>query len=228
MMRRGSAYRIMLYLGCVSGIYLGARVAALRGMPPYTFAFSAVALVPAGLSGARWWHRTRTGNRGGNGGAAVYGGLVAVLAASAPLLALVHLRFLAFWDVAALSMIVGLCVTKIGCAINGCCAGRETSGPLGFVSRNARGELCRRYPAQWLEAAWAGGIAAVAASFAASTRSDGVLFGGIAAAYGLGRIVLEQIRENEPGSRLGWTNTAISVVLVLAGACLYALGSEAW
>lgn len=220
--RRLSAYLILLYLGCVMGIYLGSRAAEAAGLPPYRFAFASIALAAIGLVGARTLHRWRTGQRG-DGGAAVYGGLLAIVPTSIPVLAIADLRFWSYWEAASVSMLFGLIITKFGCLMNGCCAGRETRGLLGIVSSNARGELRRRYPAQLLEAAWAAAIL----GFALWIVPEGHRFATALAGYGAGRLWLERIRESEPG-KLAWTNSAISAGLVLAGIAIYAFGSDAW
>lgn len=209
-------YLLLLYCGCVAGIYLGSRTAESIGLNQWRFAAASIALTAVGLVGARWFHRWRTGHRGG---AAVYGGLLTIVPASIPVLAIADLPFGLYWDAAALSMLVGLIATKFGCAMKGCCAGRETSGPFGVASRNAKGEIRKRYPAQLLEAAWAAAIAAMV------WRTAGARFAMTLIAYGAGRLVLERIRE-ETVSR--GSNDRISSALVVAGSALYAFGNDAW
>ncbi len=214
---RVSSYKLMLYLGCVAGVYAGAQVARAAGMPEIRWILTTIALLAVALAGARllylrahrgpMWHRDA-------GGAALYGGLLASLLVSIPVLAAVRLPFWRFWDAASITMLTGLIFTRVGCAMNGCCAGRPTDGPLGFLLPNHRGDLRRRYPAQLLEAAWGGVVLAAVVLLARPSSPGGVLFAEVLAGYGAGRLVLEQLRED---SRVGWFNTALSAALALGG-----------
>ena len=214
---RVSSYKLMLYLGCVAGVWAGARVARAAGLPETTWILAATALLSVALAGARllylrahpgpMWHRDA-------GGAALYGGLLASLIVSIPLLAAARLPFWRFWDAAGITMLTGLVFTRVGCSMNGCCAGRPAQGAFGFLLPNHRGEWRRRYPTQLLEAAWG----AVLLAFLAAGEPrlpDGVLFAQVLAGYGAGRLWLEQLRED---SRVGWFNTSVSAALLLGGA----------
>src|SRR5258708_25676526 len=128
------SYPAMLYLGLVAGVVAGnvaahaARIDAFR-----TYVATLILLIPA-LIGARllyvashWqiyrqdlrriWDR----NQGGN---IMYGGLAAALLLSVPLLRGLRLSLGAFWDVASFTILTGMIFTRVGCLMNGCCAGR--------------------------------------------------------------------------------------------------------
>ena len=71
----------------------------------------------------------------------MFGALPLILPLSLPLLVFLKLPLGTFWDVAAISILVGMIFTRIGCLLNGCCGGRRVGG--------------RRLPTQPLEAAFA-------------------------------------------------------------------------
>lgn len=55
-----------------------------------------------------------------------------------------------FLDLCAPGMLLGLAIGRIGCFMNGCCLGMETTSPLGMIFRDA-GYLTPRYPTQIFE-----------------------------------------------------------------------------
>jgi phosphatidylglycerol---prolipoprotein diacylglyceryl transferase len=227
---RVPTYAVMLYLGCVAGVLFGSMVGASWGMPADRVAAAAIALIAIAFVGSRihyiathfdvfraepsrLWQRL-------DGGGAVYGGLLFAIVASPVVLAIVRLDFLRFWDVASLIMLVGLAVTKIGCLMRGCCAGRPTSRLLGVRLPDSKGTYQRRYPSQPLESLCAVLILALTWVAHAVWPSAGVVFGSTIALYGACRICLEQTRLSD-GTR--WSrpvNQWLSAGLVAAGTAL--------
>jgi phosphatidylglycerol:prolipoprotein diacylglycerol transferase len=223
----------MLYLGCVAGVLAGANLAPSTGLEADAFALVAITLLVPALAGSRLlfvaqhhetyrhdphriWRRTE-------GGSALYGGLVLSVACSAPLLAFAGLGFWTFWDVASVTMLVGLIFTRIGCLMNGCCAGRPTEGRLGMWLPDTRGVWRRRYPTQLLEAGWAA-IILVAVLFTWDEAPfDGALFGATVALYAGGRLVLGPMRDATQSQAVR-VNGLISAALVSAGCGILALG----
>ena len=128
------------------------------------------------------------------GGAALFGGLVVGVVTSVPVLHLAGLPFWTFWDAASVTMLLGVLVTRFGCLMNGCCAGRPTDSRLGMVLHNSVGERRRRYPTQLLEAGWAA-VLLTAALGARNRVSEGMLFAGVVVAYCAGRSVVQRMRE---------------------------------
>jgi len=112
------------------------------------------------------------------------------------------LPFGGFWDVASFALLVGMAVTRVGCLLNGCCAGRPTRGRLGMSLRDHHGHRARRLPAQLFEAAWAAVVLAGACLAWRRLPFSGGLFLIVIGAYGAGRLVLQSTRE-EPDRLFG-------------------------
>jgi phosphatidylglycerol---prolipoprotein diacylglyceryl transferase len=203
------SYPAMLYVGMVAGVVAGnlaahaARIDAFRSMIAIY-----ILIVPA-LIGARllfvisnWRFYRRSLRRiwsRREGGAAMYGALPLILVLSVPLLSVLDVPLGAFWDVTAFSILVGMFFTRIGCLLNGCCAGRPSATWLAVSLPNCEGVWERRVPSQCLEA----GLALVLLGAAIETWGwlpfPGALFLCVVAAYAGGRLVLESVREVEPG-----------------------------
>lgn len=225
---RVPSYLAMLYAGCLCGAVAGAAVAHAEGLDASRFALVATLLLVPALAGARLWfvllHRelfrgagARVWNRA-DGGSGLYGGLIAGVAASVPVLAIAGLPFWSFWDAASVMMLVGLIITRLGCLMNGCCSGRATDGPLGIALPDHRGEWRRRYPTPLLEAAFAAIVLAAALALRASAH-PGELFAGVVAAYAAARLALEPTRAPEHRAR---GNVVLSAGLLAAGCALLA------
>ncbi len=215
----------MLFLGMVWGVVAGTHLAASRGLDAGRAHVALLALLAPAVVGARLlfvachWPTFRRDPsrifRKSDGGAALFGGFALALALSVPLVRLLRLPFAAFWDVGAVVILIGLAVTKAGCHLNGCCAGRATSGPLGIRLRNAQGVVARRIPSQLLESALAVTLLAMAIPLSATLNFDGALFLCACLGYGLGRIWLESTRET--AMRAGGVPVSQAIAASLAG-----------
>jgi phosphatidylglycerol---prolipoprotein diacylglyceryl transferase len=200
------SYPAFLYLGCVTGVLLGAAVAAADGLDDHRFALAAIALLIPALAGARIlyvlqhreafrarphlvWHRA-------GGGSSLLGGLVLAVLFSPAMLALARLPFWGFWDAAAVTMLTGLAFTRVGCLLNGCCSGRR----LGL-------------PVQLVEIAWAAAVLALV--FAAGDLPAGARFAGVTGLYAAARLALEPARDN---TRARSNAALFGLLLVAAGA----------
>jgi phosphatidylglycerol:prolipoprotein diacylglycerol transferase len=219
------SYPAMLYIGLVAGVVAGnaaAHAARIDALAVYVATF--VLIVPA-LVGARllyivshWpvyrqnlhriWNRSE-------GGAAQYGALFIVLPLSVPVLAALHLPLGAFWDVAAFTILVGMIFTRIGCLMNGCCAGRPSRMWGSMYLPNHAGEWEKRVPIQCLEAAWALVLLVSAINAWHWLPFPGALFLFVTAGYASGRLVLESLRERHPGTRPFTIHHAISLIMIM-------------
>jgi phosphatidylglycerol---prolipoprotein diacylglyceryl transferase len=203
------SYPAMLYIGLVLGVVAGniaAHAAQLDALRVY--AATLILIVPA-LAGARLlyvaaeWPSYRENLRRiwdrKDGGSIMYGGLLAALLVSVPLLRIIHLSVPAFWDVATFTMLVGMFFTRIGCLMNGCCAGRA-SRTWGIYLPNHDGVQEKRIPTQLLEALWAVILLTFAVAVRRSVPFPGALFLMVSLGYAAGRLGMEFFRERRQTS----------------------------
>ncbi len=224
------AYPVMLYAGMTLGVIAGTYMARLHGLPP-SRAYAALLLLAAvALLGARllyvalhWSHYKREPKKiwlRSEGGYALYGGLLLALLISAGLLPALHLPLAKFWDAAAITILVGMIFTRLGCFLNGCCAGRVAPGCFGIYLPNARGIWERRLPAQLFEAGFAAVLLLVALAVSRHAPRDGAIFLISTATYAVGRWLLESTREGVGGLWHVTPSRALSAVLAFASLVL--------
>jgi phosphatidylglycerol:prolipoprotein diacylglycerol transferase len=222
----------MLYVGFVVGDMAGSAVAASDGLEPTRFAMAALVLLVPALIGARLWYAVENPRfflaeparlwRTQDGGAGLYGGLVLSFAVSAPVLAVADLDFWRFWDGAAVVMLIGMMITRVGCMMNGCCYGRETGGSFGLWLPDHHGQWQRRFPTQLLEAALSTVILVAELIAKPHLPLHGALFLTAAVAYAAGRLGLQLLRAN---TRILGASTQVNlafsaVLIVIAGGTL--------
>jgi prolipoprotein diacylglyceryltransferase len=194
-----------LYVGIVCGIFAQHYAARLIHLDPVRTVGATLILLAPALGGARLlfvlshWRAYRGDARriwqSSEGGAAMYGGLLLAVPLSVPVLAALEVPFGSFWDVASLTMLIGMIFARAGCFLNGCCSGRPTSGWLGLNMPDHHGVWRRRIPTQMLEAAWGLAVLAGAIGIWGHLPFAGALFLYTLGAYGAGRIVLESTRQ---------------------------------
>ena len=220
---RVPSYPALLYLGTVAGVLAARSLAERTAVDPARVVAAMLLLFPVALVGARllfvayhWhifrWHRRRILRRA-DSGASVYGGLLLTVPASVPLLAVLGLPFGAFWDLAGLTMLIGMVFTKVGCLLNGCCGGRVTAGSVALVLPDHQGIRQRRIPAQLLEAGAALAIVVGAMALLDRRPFPGAIFLGVVVTYSLARIGLEATRETVDRVAGISVNQAVSVAL---------------
>jgi prolipoprotein diacylglyceryl transferase len=214
----------MLYTGTVCGILVGAWIAGLSSLDPDHFALASVILFAPTLIGARlffvashwaWYRNNRARIWGrGEGGMAMYGGLLAALPLSVPLLRAMDLSFAKFWDAATFAILVGMIFTRFGCLLNGCCSGRLSNSWFALNLPDHRGIRERRVPMQLLEAAWATVLLTAAFFMRGHEPFAGAIFGSAVIAYGVGRHFLQQLRDDSTVSDTGIIQlTSVSLAL---------------
>jgi len=227
------AYPTMLYLGLVAGVLGGTYAARLHGLDSDRVYAAMLLLILPALVGARllfvasnWsFYRadpTRIWRRS-EGGAALYGGLVVSFLLSLPLLRALDLSVAAFWDAAAVTMLIGMVITKIGCLLNGCCGGRSTEGRLGLRLPNEHGVWRRRVPTQLLEAGLALCLLIVCLRVWDRAPFAGACILTAVAGYGAGRWWLEAERETIDGFGSLSLHRLISAALVMVSTATFAL-----
>jgi phosphatidylglycerol:prolipoprotein diacylglycerol transferase len=222
------SYPVMLYLGLLIGVMAGTYGASLEGLNPVRVYAAMLMLVPGALVGARLlflmshWrfycdqpHRIW---RQSDGGASLYGGLVLSCLVSLPALKILRLPFGAFWDAASLTLLTGMIFTKVGCLLNGCCAGRPTKSRFSLYLPDLQGIWRRRVPTQLLEAGLAAVILLGLMALWNRRPFNGALFLYTVAAYSLGRWWLESTRDDI--ETVGPFSLHRTIAGVLLAACL--------
>jgi phosphatidylglycerol:prolipoprotein diacylglycerol transferase len=219
------SYPAMLFLGLLAGITAGNLLAHATSMDAFhVYVATLILLVPA-LIGAKLlyvlshWQSYRHDRkkiwRSGEGGGAMYGGLLLVLPFSVPVLAALHLSAGSYWDVAVFTMLVVMVLGRLGCLMNGCCAGRPSKSLLGMYLPNREGVWERRVPTPCLEAALGVVLVLLALTFRRSLPFPGSLFLLVTAGYALGRLALESTREQTPIGRFT-IHHGISILLIVS------------
>jgi phosphatidylglycerol---prolipoprotein diacylglyceryl transferase len=226
------SYAGMLYLGVLIGVYAELLATAGRGIHPGSVVVATLALLFPAFVGARLlfvathWQQFRSRRRilrAADGGAAMFGGLLLAIPVSIPLLSALGIPFAAFWDVACFPILIGMFFTRIGCFLNGCCAGRRSPGWFSMYLPDARGIWERRLPAQLFECAVSLVVLAMAIVVWSSHPLPGLLFFLVITAYGAARVLLECTRQQQISVRGVRLNRAISACYVFAGAVGYAI-----
>jgi phosphatidylglycerol---prolipoprotein diacylglyceryl transferase len=229
---KAKSYPGLVYAGMVAGILAAVWAAHVGGLDTVRVYLATMILMIPGVLGARWfyvashWKLYRDDPRRAlqrrNGGAALYGGLALALPCSLPVLAGLGLALREFWDVSVFTMLVIMIFGRVGCLLNGCCAGRPSESWMGIRLPNHCGVWRRRIPTQCLEAAW--GVMLLVAALLAWRRMPfpGALFLTIAGGYALGRLALESTRE-ETMARRFTVNHAISVLILVIALLLLAV-----
>jgi phosphatidylglycerol:prolipoprotein diacylglycerol transferase len=136
--------------------------------------------------------------------------LLLALVISLAVLRIMGLPIGAFWDVGAIAAMAGIAVGRVGCLLNGCCVGRETDGPFGLLLPGHQGVWRKRFPTQLFEMLLCLTLFAGAEIALPYTDQPGLVFLAVLAALGVGRLLLEGLRE-----RVSNSARLISVLLVL-------------
>ncbi|HKP17851.1 MAG TPA: prolipoprotein diacylglyceryl transferase family protein [Gaiellaceae bacterium] len=213
---RVPSYQAMFCLGVTLGVVAQNAAANAAGLSaPRVYAATFV-LLPIGIAGTRVLyvlghrHEFRGNPRQivhrASGGMALYGGLLAIVPASVPVLAALDVPFWRYWDVTIFLLLAAMVCTRIGCLLNGCCAGR-----------------LRRAPTQLLEAAVGAVLFVAALVLWPVLDRPGALFLVTVAGYGAARTVLQPLRAE--GARID-AMVLISLALVVSSsAALAAIGT---
>jgi phosphatidylglycerol:prolipoprotein diacylglycerol transferase len=199
------SYPALLYVGLVCGFYALYLLAPKLRLEPGAAALALLILFVPALVGARVWfvldhwtvYRRQPQRvwRRSEGGMTLYGGLVLALLVSPAVLGALGVGFAAFWDAATVTILVAMVFTRVGCLLNGCCAGRASDGPLSLRLPDHAGHWRRRHPVQILEMAAAVLLLAGSASLLAAGAPRGAVFVFGLAGYGCARLGLDRLRE---------------------------------
>ena len=221
----------MLYVGLLLGVVTGNFAAHAAGLDAGRVYVATLILILPALAGARllyvtaeWRHYGKDFRRvwdRRDGGYIMYGGLPLALLFSVPVLRILDLNFGAFWDVAVFTILVGMFFTRIGCLLNGCCAGRPSSSWIARRLPNPRGTWTKRIPTQAMESTVAAVLAVSAAALRHSVPFPGALFLLVSLGYASARLAMEPFRERErQASRLSIAYFLSLLITVLSFSAL--------
>ena len=199
------AFPVLQYVGVLAGLVLGAEVARRLGADPNSFLLSGFVLFIPGVIGA---HLGPALSRGGatrrtwllpREGSAIFFAIPGLLLTAPFVVWVAGLPAGAFLDGAAVAVATGTIFGRIGCLLQGCCAGRPTSGRLGIPLSDVDGVHARRLPTQLLDACWAA-LLLGALLAAAGQLPAGVCFFAGSVLYGAGRFLTDFTRQRRPPS----------------------------
>jgi len=218
------SYPVMLYIGIVLGIETQLLAARSIGIDSMRVLVATLGILSCAMIGARVLHvvvhwadyrqRPLEMLRFARGGASMYGGLAFAVAISPPLLAWLRLPFAVYWDLAAFTLVIGTIVTRIGCMLQGCCAGRAASGWWACNLPDHEGVWRPRIPTQLMESAWSTIVLGGAVVVWYHLPFHGAVFIWVAGAYAAGRIVLEPMRAEQERVKGISVQQAISIAIV--------------
>lgn len=137
------SYGVMLLCGYVAGIIYTTRVGPRLGFPATAAIDVALATLFAAIIGARvlfvillWDEYSKSPTTVleiMQGGLSFHGGLIGALLAAVLFCRWGRYRFAVVTDILTPAVPIGYALTRLGCFLNGCCHGHETSLPWGVV-----------------------------------------------------------------------------------------------
>jgi phosphatidylglycerol---prolipoprotein diacylglyceryl transferase len=233
-----NSYKVLLCVGIYVGTLTTAATAAASGLSPLRIGFAAMASALAGLIGARVYHLLVHAHmyfKAGSlhalwdstaGGMSVFGALLTFVPVSFAAAAIVNTAPVVLWDHMGIGVLAGGFWIRLGCVLNGCCAGRETYAPIGVRLHDTRGVRKQRIPVQFLEMAWwVLGLVAFLSLWPRALPPGGYALA-VLAWYGAGRFVLEPLREQPDVvcERVRINQVVAALMAVAAGSALIVLG----
>jgi phosphatidylglycerol:prolipoprotein diacylglycerol transferase len=227
-----SSYKFFLCVGIYVGTLTTAALAGSSGLSPLRAGSAAMFCAVVGLIGARVYHllvHAPTYMRQGSvsalwdssrGGCSVFGALAAVAPASFLAAAWLSIPAIVLSDHMGVGVLAGGFWIRLGCVFNGCCAGRASRAPLSVSLHDTRGVTKLRLPVQFLEMAWwLVGLVALLMLWP-SALPPGSYALAVLAWYGVGRFLLEPLREH-PDIVFGQVriNQVVAALLALGAGC---------
>lgn len=202
-----NAYKFFLIVGIYIGSLASAALGQSAGQSPLRVGLAAMGSALLGLVGARVYHLAvharyffRRGSRHllwdvRRGGWGVFGALITFVPASFAAASFVGQSPGVLWDFMSGGVLAGGFWIRLGCVLNGCCVGRETGAWWGVHLHDVRGTRKSRAPVQYLEMLWwlLGGVAFLLV-WPTPLPSGGYALA-VLAWYGVGRFLLEPMRE---------------------------------
>jgi phosphatidylglycerol:prolipoprotein diacylglycerol transferase len=235
-------YGLLLAIGFIVGLWTASRRATRDRIPPEKVFDSGLWLIIGAIVGARmlyvisYWDRLVQDPLFPNapwtevfmvqrGGLVFYGGLIGATIAGLIYVWKNKLPLWRFADALAPSIALGYLPGRLGCLMNGCCYGRETSMPWAIhfpLDHETRGVGV--HPTQIYDALLNLGLYFGLAWLHRRKKFDGQIFASYLICYAITRSIVEAFRGDYPVRYLGGVVTPaqlVSVLILAAGAILY-------
>jgi phosphatidylglycerol---prolipoprotein diacylglyceryl transferase len=235
-------YGLLLAIGFIVGLWTASRRAARDGIARETIYDSGVWLILGAVVGARvlyvvsYWDRLMQDPlfpqapwteifMVQRGGLVFYGGLIGATASGLFYVWKKQLPLWKFADALAPSIALGYVPGRLGCLMNGCCYGRETTVPWAIRYPHDHETYPRLlHPTQIYEALLSLGLYAALAWLYRRKKFDGQVFALYLVCYAITRSIVEACRGDYAQRYLGGIATPahlVSVVILAAGLILY-------
>jgi phosphatidylglycerol---prolipoprotein diacylglyceryl transferase len=233
-----NSYKFFLCVGIYVGTLATAALASFSGLSPLRVGLAAMSCALAGLIGARVYfllvnasfylkHRSLTAVWDSSaGGLSLFGSLLTFIPTSFAAAAWLQIPLLVLWDYMALGVLAGGFWIRLGCVLNGCCAGRETRGWLSVHLHDTRRVTKPRIPVQFMEMAWwLIGLAAFIMLWPGALPPGSYALA-VTSWYGAGRFFLEPLRErpNIVFGRVRIDQVVAALLAIAAGGALIIRG----
>jgi phosphatidylglycerol:prolipoprotein diacylglycerol transferase len=232
------SYGVMLAIAFWVGIEVSARMARKRGYDPLLIVDLGLVILLSSVAGSRFLYViTHLGDFRGDpwgvlkvweGGLTFYGGLVAAVVVGVLFLKRRGQPVAEITDILAPQIALGIAIARVGCFLNGCCFGKESTLPWAcvFPADSLAGSVMhglRIHPVQIYAAAANLIIAVILWRFQRKRLPAGSVFAGLLILYGAWRFVIDFWRYYEGELMLGVdgfqisTNQIVSIILIIVG-----------
>jgi phosphatidylglycerol:prolipoprotein diacylglycerol transferase len=208
-------YGALVALGMILGLTLSLRLARRDGLDPDAVENLAFVVLLAGLIGARLWfvaiawdhYRSHPWDvfRLWEGGLVFYGGLIPGILTAVAYMGIKRMPMFAVGDVLAPGLAIGQAVGRLGCLAAGCCYGRETGLPWAVIFTHPHSlapQGIPLHPTQLYDALTLGLLFTGLMVLRRFSRRPGLVFWTYAFLQGLGRFLLEPLRNDFRGVSL--------------------------
>lgn len=235
-------YGVLVAVGFLAGLWTASRRGLLRGFAPESIVDAGAWLIAGAIIGARalyvvsYWDKLMETPLYPNmpwteifmiqrGGLVFYGGL---MGASAATLLYVWRRRLPLWgfaDTLAPSIALGYVPGRLGCLMNGCCYGKDTTLPWGLkfpVAHETYGHVV--HPTQIYDSLLSLMLYLGLAWLYRRRRFEGQVFASYLLCYAVTRSIVETFRGDYPVRYLSGALTpahVVSIGIFVTGAILY-------
>lgn len=157
------------------------------------------------------------------GGFVVYGAILGGVGAGYIYCRIKKLNFLEHFDLVVPSLALAQGIGRIGCLLAGCCYGKETNSFIGIVFKHSlyAPNGVRLIPTQIFSSIGDFLIALILLLYAKKQRDDGQVAGLYMILYGIGRFIIEFLR-NDPRGNVGILSTSqfICIFILIGGIIL--------